>query len=265
VRNQLELKFSKDKLQNLNTELNDYKNELEKVLESKDKFFSIISHDLRSPLGGFLGLTQMLSESLDELEKDEVKTISTSLYKAAKNINNLLENLLDWSKSQTGMMKFEPRMVKLRELFDRVLRNFNIQVKDKKIQINNSISEELNVFADPDMLMTVLRNLIGNALKFSHENGKIDLLCNHDKNFCFITVKDYGVGIPDDTRRKLFRLDTKMSTRGTKNETGSGLGLILSKELIEKNGGRINVNSIEGEGTEFIFTLPTNETVISSS
>jgi len=191
---------------------------------------------------------------------------SKQINSSAKNTLVLLDNLLNWAKAQTGHINFKPEKVVLSPIIQEVFELSNSSAKNKNIVLNHIPSEEIIVFADPNMLKTVLRNLISNAIKFTNSNGKIDVTVLQNDNFIEIAVSDNGVGMKDETRNKLFSLETNETTMGTANEKGSGLGLLLCKEFVAKHGGKIWIESEEGKGSIFYFTLPyQTETIIESS
>ncbi len=260
VRSHVELKLSKDKLAKYAAELETAEKELKALNASKDKFFSIISHDLRGPFSGFLGLSQLLAENYDELQKDDITQIAQSMNKAAKRLFSFLENLLEWSRSQMGRIEYNPISVDLNDAAVRVFSLFSNTAEEKKIETINEIPPQLYAKADNQLLNTVLRNFVSNAIKFTESGGKVIVSAyEKDENFIEVAVADTGVGIDEEGLSKIFRIDTKYSTHGTKNEQGTGLGLLLCKELIEKQGGNIEVESELGFGTKFKFTLPKPE------
>lgn len=225
----------------------------------KDKFFSIISHDLRNPLGTFKGYTKLLYDSYFDFTDDEKYGIIRDLKNSSENIYSLLENLLDWSRSQRGVITFKPELINLKMLvsfsYDLLLHTAN----KKNIKINNLIDDQVELLIDQTMINTVIRNLISNAIKFTPENGQIDIgtfEINEIANFTVVFVKDSGVGIKQESQENLFRIDQNTTSIGTSGEKGTGLGLILCKEFIEKHGGSIWVESEYGKGSIFYFTIP---------
>ena len=230
--------------------------ELKKLNATKDKFFSIIAHDLRSPFNHILGFTELLIENTQDFEVAETKKYLGIINSSAKNTLILLDNLLNWARSQTGKVSFKPEKIILASIVHEIFELSNSRAKSKNIILNFIEPGEIVVFADPDMMKTILRNLISNAIKFTHPNGKIEVTALQDDNFIAIAVSDNGVGMKDETRKKLFDISTNITTRGTANEKGSGLGLILCKEFVEKHGGKIWIESEEGKGSDFKFTLP---------
>ncbi|MCX6153242.1 MAG: PAS domain S-box protein [Candidatus Kapabacteria bacterium] len=236
---------------------------LKEINSQKDKFFSIIAHDIKGPFTGFLGLTKVISEEFNELTMSELQEISLNLHESANNLYKLLENLLEWSRMQRGVTAFNPDSLLLHSL---VYQNINIVhefAKQKEITLFNLIPDNLYVTADIPMLNTVFRNLISNAIKFTPRAGKIEIGANiksskASEDKIIIYVKDNGIGIDENTIDKLFQIDQKISRPGTENEPSTGLGLLLCKEFIEKHGGNIWAESKEGKGTTFYFTLAEN-------
>ncbi|MBX3045313.1 MAG: PAS domain S-box protein [Candidatus Kapabacteria bacterium] len=233
--------------------------ELEELNASKDKFFSIISHDLRSPFNGFLNLTKIMAENQFNLTLKEMQDLSESMRQAAENIYNLLENLLQWSKVQRGNILFEPNELNLKQLANNAAGIAQVIFDQKSINLRINVPDDFVVNADVLMIETVLRNLINNAVKFSNSGGNIEigLIENSPKNhYCTVYVKDSGVGMIEEVIDGIFRIDRSTSSDGTAGEKGSGLGLILCKEFISMHGGEIWAESRIGEGSTFYFSIP---------
>ena len=226
--------------------------------KTKDKFFSIIAHDLKSPFNAILGFSEILLEKHkkydDEKREEMISYINSSALRAFK----LLENLLTWSHSQSNGINYSPENFHLKILLFETISDLQAQADKKNIQILDTISENELIYADKNMLATILRNLISNAIKFTSNSGTIIISSEKQKatNFLEISVEDTGVGIPKDRIDNLFRIDKNTSTQGTENEIGTGLGLILCKEFVEKYNGKIWVESEEGKGSTFLFTIP---------
>ena len=230
-----------------------------KVLNStKDKLYSIIAHDLRSPFNGILGFPDLLLNSVNPLDLDKTIKYSTHINSTAKSTLVLLDNLLDWEKSQTGKINFSPEKLILSNIIYEIIDISNSNTKIKNISLNFNKSDDFDVFADINMLKTVLRNLISNAIKFTNSNGKIDIYTVQKQNMVEITISDNGIGMSNDKCNKLFNIGTDIITRGTAGEKGFGLGLLLCKEFVEKQGGKIWAESEIGKGSNFKFTLPLN-------
>ena len=230
--------------------------ELQKINAEKDKFFSIIAHDLRSPFNGFLGLTHLMAEESQGLTPDEIRDISMSLKNSAANMFRLLENLLEWSKMQQGLIPFNPAIAHLLPIVQGSMSVATESAKIKGIEIIYDIPEDLTIYADINMLLTVLRNLASNAIKFTPRGGKINISAKASGESIEISIQDTGIGMGQGMLNLLFRLDTKTNRAGTGGEPSSGLGLILCKDFIEKHNGKIRAKSEEGKGSTFIFTLP---------
>lgn len=249
IKNQLELKKSKEIIDKQNKELLLLNTE-------KDKFFSIIAHDLKSPFTGFLSLTQMLAEELEDFSPEELKSTIISMKKSADVLYKLLENLLQWSMIKRGLVDIVLTDINLREIVEFNVCVIKEKANQKSISLINNIDESIQVVADENTLNTIIRNLISNAVKFTETGGKVTVLSNNLNNgFIEIIIEDTGVGISQTDIQKLFRVDQKFCNSGTAGETSTGLGLILCKELVEKNNGTIKVESEPGKGTRFIFTL----------
>ena len=232
-----------------------YTKELEELNANKDKFFSIISHDLRSPFQGLLGLSNILVEEFDNLSVDEIKLFASNIHNSTKSLFNLLENLLQWSRIQTGKIDLKPVMADLRE---EVLYNINLlsgNASKKNIKLLNELNDTLLVYTDLNILNSTLQNLITNAIKFTHSGGEIRIITKESDGGVEVTVSDTGIGISEEDMGKLFRIDTQHTTMGTERESGTGLGLTICKELLEKQGGKIWVKSVVGKGSSFTFTL----------
>jgi len=231
--------------------------ELEKLNAEKDKFFSIISHDLRSPFQSFLGLTQMMEDELHELSKNELQSITSLLKSSATNLFSLLENLLNWSKVRQGMIQFVPEHLKLNKLVNESLTTVLESANMKKISINIDISEKTLIYGDTYMLQTVIRNLVSNAVKFTPKHGQIQITQFENKEYGNeIRIKDTGIGINPTMANNLFNPGIQTNRQGTEGEYSSGLGLLLCKEFIEKHNGTIGFESEEGSGSTFYFTIP---------
>lgn len=239
-----------------NLKLEDSQERLRELNASKDKLFSIIAHDLRSPFTSFIGLTELLTEDYDDMDPLEVKALISELNKSANNVFGLLENLLSWSRLQTGRMDFNPELVSPVDIVDKTASLFEGPAKQKKILLTSQIYSRNNIYADVNMIETILRNLVSNAIKFTRENGEIIITLSGSNESVEFSVTDTGVGMDKESLSKLFRIDNTHSTHGTNNEVGSGLGLILCKDLIERNKGSIKVESSPGAGTKFSFTIP---------
>ncbi len=235
-----------------------YTKELEQLNANKDKLFSIISHDLRSPFQGLLGLSNALVNEYDNLSQNEIQMFLDNINNAAKNLYNLIENLLQWSRVQRSNIKMNLIKIELHDEIEYIVGLIQNNATKKNIQIINETSSGIFVNSDANILNSTLQNLISNAIKFTNHNGLVTISAVKKGKVVDLTVKDNGVGIPKENLEKLFRIDTRHSTPGTEMEPGTGLGLIICKELIEIQGGTISVKSIPGMGTEFTVTLQQN-------
>lgn len=229
---------------------------------TKDKFFSIISHDLKGPLNSLTSFSGLLINHTDSLSKDEIKMLAKDLDKSLKNLFALLENLLEWSRSQTGNIEFKPEPFDLIALLQQNKDLLGTQAQNKNISLVLNSADQLQIDAHRHSINTVVRNLISNAIKFTPQGGTITLSTEVKESSLIVSVRDTGVGMPKEVLEKLFRIDTKHTTKGTAEEKGTGLGLILCKDFIEKNGGKIWVTSEVGKGSTFSFQLPYRTTLV---
>lgn len=231
--------------------------ELSKLNAEKDKFFSIISHDLRNPFNGFLGLTHLLAKELPQLTTEEIQDYAINLNHSASSLYKLLEDLLEWARLQQGLIPFSPDNHQLAPLIEKSLGSIREAATFKKIGIAVSVIENLSVYADENSLMTILRNLISNAVKFTPQGGMVTISATENqKNEIEFCVTDSGIGMSQDLIDNLFSLTAKTGRKGTEGEASTGLGLLLCKEFVEKHGGHIRVESAVGKGSSFFFTIP---------
>jgi len=221
----------------------------------KDKFFSIIAHDLKNPFNAILGYSNLLFEAYDNFDEKQRKTFIKDICEASENTFKLLQNLLEWSRTQTGNIDFNPQLVDLSQIIDENITVLKSAANNKKITLQTELSPRTNVFADENMIMAVVRNLLSNAIKFTHPQGRVYITSKNSKNIVEVCVADTGVGLSKVDLKRLFRIDDPFKTLGTNKEQGSGLGLILCKEFVEKNGGKIWAESELGKGSKFKFTL----------
>lgn len=235
-----------------------YKNEeLLRLLTEKDKFFSIISHDLRTPFNAFLGYTRMMVEDLPTLRLDEIQKMALSMRKSATNLYDLLENLLEWSRIQQGLISFNPEAVRLLAIMDECTAILHEWALAKGIEITTEIPDHLETFVDKNILQTIIRNFISNAIKFTPKGGKIMITAElSGEGHIKITIRDNGIGMNPSIVENLFRLDAQTNRKGTEGEPSTGLGLIICKDFIENQGGNIRVESEEGKGSTVHFTVP---------
>lgn len=262
----LALKSSR-KLVKLNQELEDlvekrtqktieYANKLEEANNTKDKFFSIIAHDLKNPFNTLIGYSDILKSDFRDYGQDEISEHLNVIYDTSVNGYNLLENLLKWSQSQTNKLLFEPSKINLYDIVQLCIEDIENQSQFKDIDVINDIPKGLHIVADENLLKTVLRNLINNAVKFTQRNGMVSIGCKKDTDVVEVYVKDTGIGMSKKEKENIFKIDKVSSKPGTEKEKGSGLGLILCKEFVEKHGGTIWVESEPDIGSTFKFTIP---------
>jgi signal transduction histidine kinase/DNA-binding NarL/FixJ family response regulator len=240
-------------------ELKKSESQLIELNATKDKFFNILAHDLKNPFTSLLGSTELLLDNIHLMDNEKIRKLAQILNESAKRGYEILLNLLDWSRSQTGLIRYNPERINLAKLIDENISNIRLFAENKKIELLTETQEDIYLYSDKNMINTVLRNLLSNAIKFTPGGGKVVVRSFFIGNVVRISVKDNGIGISEDEISKLFRLDTKHTRPGTDNEQGTGLGLKLSKEFVEKQGGEIWVNSTLYKGSEFIFSVPVNE------
>lgn len=251
-----QLKNYVNELALLNKQLAASETELKEINANKDKFFSIIAHDLRSPFTSLLGLADLMLEDFEQEDKDDLKVYAERIHKSAHNVYNLLENLLQWSRLQSGRLDRNPERFDLSEVVHQTLSLLKANAENKTIHLVNEVASKTFVNADRHMIFSVMQNLLSNSIKFTKKGGHVIVNAKFRDGDYEVTVRDNGIGIDPDVMEKLFRIDVHHSSAGTANEPGSGLGLVLSKELISQNSGKIWVESKPGEGTTFHFTLP---------
>ncbi len=250
------IKEAEEKINEQKKLLEKNRDELKKLNATKDKFFSIIAHDLKNPFHSIMGFSDLLTRSYDSLGDDKriefiqlIKDSSTSAY-------SLLENLLHWARTQTNKIKFSPAEINLSEIIDENFQMLSVTAQNKKISLISPQSERKVAYADYNMVNTILRNLISNAIKFTPEGGVVSLGVHENESRIIIKVSDTGIGMSDEDQKKLFKLDEFHSTTGTVGEAGTGLGLIVCREFIRKHGGELLVTSKQQEGSTFTFDLP---------
>lgn len=236
--------------------IQEYLEELKALNATKDKFFSIIAHDLKNPLNVITGYSESLEEMKSTFPEERARKAVSRIYKSAINLNKLLENLLEWSRMQIGKKEFVPRELKLNYVINDNIVLLSGMANSKAIELTSDVEEDLSVIADHNMLKTVLRNLITNALKFTPRGGKVKISAK-DRGDCIeVSVMDTGIGISQENQKKLFRIDAPYVTAGTEQEIGTGLGLVLCRDFIKKHRGKIWVESEIDKGSIFTFTLP---------
>ncbi|KAF0152301.1 MAG: response regulator receiver [Ignavibacteria bacterium] len=258
-----ELQFQRDLIEErsaelvvLSAQLEESESKQKELNAEKDKFFSILAHDLKSPFAGIMGYSSLLLDEFESLSKEEMKEFITSLDKLSKNTFKLIENLLDWSRLQTGKMNCTPAMLQLYEAVLYAESLVSANAERKEIKIINQINVEPYVNADERMMNSILENLLSNAIKFTPRGGNITISSLPVNGFHEITVADTGIGMSAEVIEKIFRIDANHTSLGTEHEKGTGLGVILCKEMIERQGGNLKVESELGIGTKFKFILP---------
>jgi signal transduction histidine kinase len=251
VKDLLEEELTRQKIQ-----IEEQKKELESLNATKDKFFSIIAHDLKNPFASLIGASDFLVSSSSDLSKEQMANFLKIINSSAKQGYRLLENLLEWSRMQTGIIAWQPEQVDMWDLVNEVVNLLRSSAETKQIHLEARVDEDLTAFVDPNMINTVVRNLISNAIKFTPRGGEVIVESKQLNGAIEITIRDNGIGIKEDDIVKLFRIDEQLVQNGTENETGTGLGLILCKEFIDKHKGELYVKSEPNKGSSFIFTLP---------
>jgi two-component system sensor histidine kinase/response regulator len=229
---------------------------LQEKLDMKDKFLSLITHDLKNPISSIQLISEALSKSSSNLSKEELVNEIIEIGESARNLLTLLDNLLDWSRIQVGSFPFNPENIDLNFIIRANIELFRINAMLKKINLIVETEEQILVYADANMVSTVIRNVLSNAIKFTPINGNITTEVKIKDNLILVSIKDSGVGINELNKKKIFNYNSGFTTHGTSNEKGSGIGLILCKEFVEKNDGRIWLESKEGIGSTFYFTIP---------
>jgi signal transduction histidine kinase len=237
-------------------ELKQKSEELKSSNDYKDKMFSIIAHDLRNPFQPIVTISEIMTNDFDTLDKNEIKEFGEQLELISKNVMVLLENLLEWSKVQTGKMHFNPEVISVKDKIESVIRNLSVYAEKKKIKLYDIMDADINVFADNNMLSSILQNLISNAIKFTPVNGEIRISSMVEGKNILFSVCDSGIGIAKEYIGKIFNLGDHYTTKGTNDEKGSGLGLLLCREFIDLHNGKIWAENNKKEGTTFYFTIP---------
>ena len=240
----------------LNNHLLDSQKELHQINTNKDKFFAIISHNLKNPFSILLSHTELLANDLSKMEKVEVQYFVDKINESSNRIYSLLDNLLKWSKIQFSKSECFPEVFDISSVAEKSLRLLEEQANKKNIQVSTKFNKNELVYADKNIFDAVLQNLFINAVKFSYNGGEIKIESEKKEDFVQICISDNGIGMTNKAAKNLFKLEKIESTLGTENEKGTGLGLLICKDLIERQGGKINVHSYAGKGSKFMFTLP---------
>ena len=230
--------------------------ELKGLNQHKDKIISVLAHDLRSPFNGLLGYTELLANEIDQLETEDIRQSAKNIHSAANNLFKLLNNLLEWALVQAGRIKYSPSNENLLQSVNEIIQLLKVNAEQKSNSLKSSIESDINVWADKNMLDIILRNLVSNAVKFTPAGGNIEIFAKRFDSEVEILIRDNGVGMEEEILARLLKPDSRISTKGTNNESGTGLGLNLCKELIVKQGGKIRIESKAGAGTLVAFTLP---------
>ncbi len=230
--------------------------EQEQANRAKDTFFSIISHDLRGPMGALLGLTEVAETRLDRHDDSELVELASLMHRSAENLYGLLINLLEWARLQSGQMQLRPEWVDLSEIATATVEVLAAPASEKGVWLHARVRPGTVAWADKTMVRSVLLNLVGNGMKFTPPGGSVTVRAEADGRFLAVSVEDTGIGMSEEEVERLFRIERARSRTGTAGERGSGLGLILCREMIERHGGAIEVTSEPGQGTRFRFTLP---------
>ncbi len=251
-----ELEQTKLQLDIKNNALKIKNKELTEINATKDKFFRIIGHDLKSPISHMIQFSTLIEQKYTELQNDEILKFIKAMKESSIRGFKLLDNLLEWSRSQTGQIEFEPEFTSFYNLVQENIDIINYDTEIKNIKIYNEVNKDIEINVDKNMINTVIRNLLSNAIKFSYPGGNIKILSKHTNDHFEFAVKDNGKGISNDNCNKLFKIETGLSTLGTNNEKGTGIGLVLCKEFIDKHEGEIWVESEIEKGSTFYFTIP---------
>lgn len=237
-------------------ELKESKRQLEELVKSKDKFLSIIAHDLKDPFNTLIGYSELILSQFESLSKEKIEKYVQAINNSSNKGFNLLQNLLDWSKAESGRIIHTPENIDLIKIFDIIISSLEYSSAAKNIIIKKNIKDSFLISADENMLKTVLRNLISNAIKFSYKNGEILIEIVEEKLQYIISIIDAGIGISEENLSKIFSSDSNFSQKGTRDERGTGLGLIICKEFVTKWGGKIWFESNYGKGSTFSFSIP---------
>lgn len=244
----------------LNNQLYESEKKLQELNTAKDKLFSIIGHDLKNPLITLLGFSEILVEDYEELTDEEKKEYLRTIYETSRNTQKLLENLLNWSRAQSGRLQVELEPLSIKTIIKETIDLVKSHAEKKNIKLNTEINSSLMVYADKNLLETIIRNLVTNAIKFTEEGGTVKIYTQDYNGYVKVCVEDTGIGMSEEDVKKLFRIDVSNKEIGNSKEKGTGLGLILCKEFCEKQGGKIWVESKLGKGSKFYFTIPVYKT-----
>ncbi|MBZ0182559.1 MAG: tetratricopeptide repeat-containing sensor histidine kinase [Melioribacteraceae bacterium] len=249
-------KKTNEQLTRTNELIEQQKSELSKINSTKDRLFSIIAHDLKNPFGNLMNVTDMIMKEFDNLSQDELKELVESVNRSTKSSYRLLENLLLWSRSQKGYLKYNPELIDVEKVINENFNLYSEMAKDKNVKLDFIQIDKVFAYADLNMIDAVLRNIINNSVKYSHQNGVIKVSTFAENNKTIVCIEDEGIGIPENEIIKIFSLEEKPIQSGTGGERGTGLGLIICKEFIDINKGEINIESTVNKGTKICLILP---------
>jgi PAS domain S-box-containing protein len=238
------------------TQIKKITQELERLNHTKDKFFSIIAHDLRSPFNAFLGLTELMITDLQQMSLKEIQELAEILNASANHLYSLLENLLEWAMLQNGHVDVHLDSFCIEESILEATKDMIDTANNKQIALNFNFRDDHWVYSDRNMIRAMVRNMIYNAIKYTHVGGQVNISVTLDDDFCTVKIQDNGIGMSPELKSKLFKMEEKVGRQGTDNEPTTGLGLLLCKEYIDKLGGVIEVESTEHVGTEFTVIFP---------
>lgn len=255
------IKKAQEMINQQKKEIEIQRDKLEKLNKTKDKFFSIIAHDLRNPFQSIQGFSDLLVKDYERIDDERKREFITLIFESSQYAHNLLENLLQWSLTQSDTIKFNPSDFSLSNIIYENLHVFHASIEKKELTVTSAIDEGIMLYADKNMTDTIIRNLLINAIKYTPNGGKISITYQDNGEYIAVSITDTGIGINPEDLPKLFHLEEFHTTNGTAGETGTGLGLIICRDFIEKNGGKISVTSEPGKGTTFTFTLPKSKAI----
>ncbi len=236
--------------------LKENESRLKELNATKDKLFSVIGHDLQGPLSNIIGFSELIDSGYDQCSDEEIRKYNKIIYQLSQSVSELLDNLLTWARSQRNRINIIPQKISIQLIIDKCYSLLTHNITHKQINFVNNVPADTTVFADEEMVTIVVRNLISNAIKFTHRGGSITIIADNSEESIIIGIKDTGIGIPSDKLCNLFKASSNLANTGTEGEAGTGLGLIICKDFVEKNGGKIWIESQPGEGSVFYFSLP---------
>jgi signal transduction histidine kinase len=251
-----DLKKAENQINKQKQEIENQRDELKKLNATKDKFFSILAHDLKNSFQSITGFSDVITRGFDEINDDRKKEFLKIIMDSSISASTLLENLLNWARTQTNQIKFEPSLFDLKDIVSQNILMLNVNARNKDISLTEDVSENLSVFADLNMVNTIVRNFLTNAIKFTPIKGKVNITSKIEDDRVLISVTDTGIGMDEETLSKLYMLDEFHNAEGTSGEKGTGLGMIVCKEFALLNGSDISIRSKKNEGSTFTFSLP---------